>query len=317
MTKKAVGISIISLAVAGSFLGSFKAYSVFKKNAPQIQMHIAASLPTTVKHKITYYLPKSDDSTYTQFVSNTIEVNEGTNIYSALNDYTSNIEGFSFVDWHSSSSHFRNDDEIQDKISSDSTLTEDVTVYAKYIKANTLYYCNGTDDHHYYNISMMTDQTVSTRYAFVGDRIYSYNGVEGSQYDLLTNSGIYRFQLNGNNWSILRKVTFGINDVSSWWTNGAQCHIYYENTSNEVKWHTNVQFDGNKVTYFFEHNVNKFIVCRSPSGGCDWSDFSNKTVDAYLDNADTGQEKYSSTYNVLYVQDSRISDQQHHINWWE
>ena len=302
MNKKALTISIMSLGVFASLLGSAKAYSSFKQKAKDLEMHIGASLPTM--HNVKYYLPDISDTTHKNFIEGNIAVREGTNLYNALQDYAVEINLFSFVNWHSSKDHFRNDDPTQDIVPNTTLVTEDMTVFAKYTRQNTLYFWDEATKHNYINATT-NDKTIGTNTVYIGDWIYSYDGVDGVSKDLITNSGIYKLENTGDGWNILRKVTFSVSYVSSWWYNAsAHTHIYYENISSSGGFKTDVALYDHKVTYYFNYDVNKFVICRSPSSSTDWNQFWNQTFDAFIDQQGVGSTKYSSSSTVLHAEDS-------------
>ena len=312
MKKRFALVLISSGIIFASAFGATAASWAVTDNADSFGVKVSVNAPT-VQHTVTYYIPDINDQTYKSFTSASISVNDGTDLYTALNDYTGEVNGFNFVNWHESANHFRTDDETQDVIPNTSTVTSDMTVYGKFAKANTFYFYDTT---HHYVTSTTNDVTISTKTAYIGDYIYSLDGVEGHSRDLITDSGIYKLEKTTDSWNILRKVSFGINDVSSWWTSaGAHTHIYYENTSGSGAFHTDVAFDSNKVTFYFNYDVNKFVVCRSPSSSTDWNQFWNQTIDTYLTTKGKDQTTYSKEHITLYVQDNK-TDQKQNINWY-
>lgn len=312
MKKRLALVLISSGIIFASAFGATAASWAVNDNADSFGVKISVNVPT-VQHTVTYYIPDISDQTFKNFTSSTITVDDGTNLYTALTDYTGEVNGFNFVNWHESADHFRTDDDTQDTIVETTTVTEDITVYGKFVKSNTLYYYDTT---HHYVTSTTNDVTISTKTAYVGDYIYSLDGVEGHSRDLITDSGIYKLEKTTDNWNILRKVSFGINDVSSWWTSGAHTHIYTENVSGTGSFIKNVAFSSNKVTYYVNYDIIKFVVCRSPSDSTTWSDFYNQTVDALLTSKDTGSETYGKDHITLYVQDGKDGSGKQHINWW-
>lgn len=311
--KKRIALALISSGIIfASAFGATSASWAVTDNADKFGVKIGINIPT-IKHTITYYIPDISDQTFKNYTSASISVDEGTNLYTALNNYTGEVNGFNFVNWHESNQHLRTDDTTQDIVADSTTVTEDITVYGKFVKSNTFYYYDTT---HHYVTSTTNDVTISTKTAYVGDYIYSLDGVEGHSRDLITDSGIYKLEKTTDNWNILRKVSFGIDSVSSWWTgNGAHTHIYYENTSGTGAFKTEVAFSSNKVTYYFNYDVNKFVVCRSPSNSTDWNQFWNQTIDTTLKTQSTGSTTYNKEHITLYVQDNKTDNKQN-INWW-
>lgn len=311
--KKRIALLLVSSGIVfATAFGATSASWAVTDNADKFGIKIGINLPV-VQHSITYYIPDISDQTFKNYTSATITVNDGANLYTVLNDYTGEVNGFNFVNWHESAEHLRSDDATQDVIDNTATVTEDMTVYGKFVKSNTFYFYDTT---HHYVTSTSNDVTISTKTAYIGDYIYSLDGVEGHSRDLITDSGIYKLEKTTDSWNILRKVTFGINDVSYWWTgSGAHTHIYYENTSGTGNFHKEVAFNDNKVTYYFNYDVNKFVVCRSPSSSTTWDDFWNQTVDATLTTMSTGEATYSKDHITLYVQDNKTGNKQN-INWW-
>ena len=311
-TKRTLLLISLGIISATTF-GATSAASAITDKAEAFGVKISTEKPV-VYRKVTYYIPVDNDPTYKNFTSTTIDVPDGSFLYTVLTDCHPDVDGFKFESWHSSKNHFRKDDTTQDIISNAATITSDMSVYAKYVKTNTLYYYDTT---HHYVTSTTNDATISTNTVYIGDFIYSLDGVEGYSKDLITDSGIYKLEKNTDDWNILRKVSFGINAVSSWWTgSSAHTHIYYENTSNVGDFKTNVLFDNNKVTYYFNYDVNKFVVCRSPSNSTDWNQFWNQTYDALLTQKDTGSATYGKEHTTLYVQNDPTDGKLKHYNWW-
>ena len=314
--SKTILLGIASLSGVSLLAGNVFANFIVS-SAPTIGVKITiAPLPT---YEVTYYLPTSGSSdAYTSYV---LEVQENDNLYDALADYTgSAINGYTFSSWHldKGSDSFRTDgkDYAANLVASNFKVTEDIAVYGKYVQNNVGYYYDTT---HRYVTSNQTNLTIAASSFYYGTRIYSVDGVEGSEVALTTSSGIYNLTKNANNWSVLRKITIGINGVSSWWPNGSKTFVYCAtNDDSSTEWTSNLTFTSNKSTIYVDTKYTKFNVVRSPSStpSGTFDGLWNQTVDVKLTEKDTGSQTYSSTYNTIYIQDNKDDSGKSHINWW-
>ena len=230
-------VGSLSLLVGNTFA------SFIVTPAPQLGTRITiAGIPT---HEVTYYLPtNASGSTYTSHV---VEVNEGTNLYEALDEYTTDVGGYGFTSWHLSNDEqsLRTDgtNYARDLVANSLTVDSDITVYAKYVQNNVGYYY--TDGHHYLT-SSTSEVAMNAPSFYYGTRIYSLNGVEGSEIQLGINkpgdkssdahynnvtSGVFSFYKNANDWTVKRVVTISVNDVSWWFDGEARTHVYVVATS--------------------------------------------------------------------------------------
>lgn len=314
MKNKYLVFSIFGVGLLS--LGSFSfAFSLFKKVGSPVSIEISGS--TIVKKTITVYLPDSTDTTeYKNFVSSTIEVDEGSNLYTALTSKTGDINNFSFVSWHASSDHFRNDDTTQDKYETTYTVTEDMTVYAKYVMPNTLYYYHTVDKKDYYVTTSHTDYGMNAKEVYYGDRIYSNSGVEGHKIDLHTDTGIYNLTRDdaNNKWTAARKVTFSATNVT-WWPSGAHTHIYLERTDGTSEWLTDISWSSNKYAAYIDATYNKIVITRSPNASHGWDNLYNQTVDAFVTNKGKGTEVYSKDHTTFYIEDEKV-DNKNKYSWY-
>lgn len=277
---------------------------------------VSVSATPVTTHNVTYYLPDSGDSSQTTFVSDVIPVAENSNLYDALQGVTDDILGFEFDSWYESASHFRTDDTDNDQISDDVTVTSDLTIYAKYVKDNTLYYFNNSDEKDYYLTSSFTEYGIYASSVYVGTQIYSVRGVEGVEIQLGSASGVYKLTRNTSDWTILRKVSFGINDVSSWWSTGAYNHIYCFGADGS-EWISNISFTDNIYTGFFDLKYNGFILTRSDSATGGWSgNVWNQTVDIKLDVAGENGVIYCVEHTTAFIQDGKDGSGHNYTNWW-
>jgi len=303
----AFSVSLLSLAFVGS---TFAAWAV-NDNAGTKHMHIMVASPTL--RTITYYLPNGSGG----FTSNSKTVEDGADLYTSLSSYTSNIGGYSFDEWHWDNTAFPtySSNYSNKKISEGTTVTSDITVYAKYIQNNVGYYNDGSD--HYLTSSQ--ELSLNTQHFFYGTRIYSVTGIDGADIDLTTSSGKYHLVKNANNWTVNRYVKIGINDVSSWWPKDSKSFVYLFGASDDAtSWTGNISFSSNKATIEVDAKYTKFIVTRNPSNTASgtFNGAWNQTVDVSLTGKDTGSQTYSSTYDTIYIQDNKDGASHQHINWW-
>ena len=313
MNKKIVSlIALFSAAVISStYFGSTFADWVVTDNAGNKTIRIspgAGNLKT-----ITYYLPSGNNG---QFTSHTLDVMSGENLYDSLSSYTTAVGDYSFVEWHNGTEHFASYDTgySMSKIANTTTVTDDITVYAKYVQPNVLYYWDGQNR---YVTSTTSSQAIGASSLFYGRRIYSYDGVEGTEVQLGTSSGKYSLTKNANDWTIKRIVKVGVNDVSSWWFNDSAktfVQLYSSSDSSET-WTNQLSFTSNKATLEVDLKYNRFIITRAGSSG--WSNVYNQTVDIWLDWKGVGADNqiYSSTYDTVYVQ-AGTSDGKHNYTWY-
>lgn len=291
--------------------------------APTIGVRIGiAGLP---KHKVTYYLPTSESSS--TFTSHELEVEEGTNLYSALDSYTTNVGAYSFGTWHldkdSSSLRTDGDNYAKNLVASDYKVSGDITVYAKYTQSNVGYYY---DTANRYITSNQSNITIDSSSFYYGTRIYSLDGVEGSEVDLISSSGKYTLTKNSNNWTVLRHITVNLSNVSSWWTSSNAKHgIYCANDDSSSSEWVSPSYANNKYTFAVNVAYTKFVVVRykdtSPVN-TGWDNIWNQTVDITLSGTGSGSNVYGSANNSggvkcyeMWVGSDTVGTKQNY-SWW-
>jgi len=309
--KKVAVLSLVSLIMcilASSFSVS---YALSEEGASNATFNFEVA-PIGIKKTITYHLPKVGSTS--EFEKTSIQVDVGTSLYSALEEYTSDINLFSFASWNSSKDHFRsgvgNDD-----IASTYIVSDDIEVYGKYVRENTLYYYHDVDkvDMYMHNTYFL-DYTLNASSVYVGTQYYSISGVEGNEVDLSTASGVYTFTNNGSDWTIKRKVIFNIKNVT-WWSDGTEhSRIYCFNSNDESMWIEHISFIDNVYTAYIDAKYDKFVLVRSPSTNSGWDGFWNKTVDIDLNNKYWGSSTYSKSSTTVYISDGK-SDGNNGYTW--
>lgn len=280
------------------------------------------------KHTVTYYLPTHSSASDTNFTSYSVQVSDGTNLYTALSSYAVAKGSYSFSAWHSSKDHFASYDENKDPISNTTTVTGDMTVYAKYVQSNVGYYNAGSD---VYLTSTTNNRTIDASKFYYGTRIYSVNGVDGAEVDLRSASGVYDLVKNGNNWSVLRQVTINVSNVT-WWTDyGAKQGVYCAtNDDSSSEWVT-PSFSSNKTTLHVDVSYNKFVIVRYSSSATQTSGYNdvwNQTVDIKLDEYGKGSNIYGSANSSggvkcyeIWIEDEKVGGtgadkDKNKYSWW-
>ena len=304
MNKKKIIITTLacSLLCAASFS---TAYALYVSTPNNIVFGIAWHV--NEEYTITYHLPTTNG----EFSNNTIEVVEGTNLYSALSSHTSNIDSYEFIDWRYSSDHFRNDDENSDPVSNSTLVENDIEVWGKFAEKNVVYYHDGDD--HYLSESLENPITINARNIYYGNHIYSMNGVEGTGIDTETESGIYNIEKEGNAWFFYRRIDIYVGNVSSWWySDGAKFHIAIMRGFIEDWRFSNLTFTYDKTTIWVPIssllNYNKFNVVRNESTEGSFTNIWTQTTDITLD----GGNKYSATNHTITIYDTETDGKK---NW--
>ena len=289
--NKILSFSIVSICAACAGFSVTKALSIIGASDGQLNIKLAEE----TKYNLTYHLPTTNGA----FSSTTISVKSGTNIYEALQPYTGNINGFSFNQWNYST-QFRDDMPEYYPVSTTSALAEDTEVYAKYIKNNMLYYYHTSDRVDYYLDQSYTDYGLNASSVYYGTQIYSLSGVQGIGVELTSSTGIYKFTRNNYDWTIERKITFSIDNVSSWWFDaGAVTYIAcMTSDDSETYWiEKKITSSVHNYTTYLNPKFTKFIILRKnpANDGPNWDGIWNQTVDALVANG------YSSGTTKLSV----------------
>ena len=298
INKKKIIITTLacSLLCAASFSTAYALYVTTPENIVfGIEGHIDA------EYTITYHLPTGINN---EFSENTVSVDEGANLYTALNAYTSDIGNYKFMDWRLSKDHFRNDDENKDPISNSTTVTNDIEVYAKFAERNVAYFYNSSEESHNYISSSQAEIAIEANTLYYGDHIYSYNGVEGHSINLYKDSGLYHLTRESDTlWSVKRIIAISVEEVSSWWfSDDANTYLYCFINQYNNHWEPQVAVSNENQKVKIELNqaylnINNFIVVRNASNSATFEGAFNQTIDLSI-------EEYSSSKYCITIYDS-------------
>ena len=271
--------------------------------------------PGTIKHTITYYLPTAENSS--TFTSHTLTVDDGVNLYDSLSTYTTAVGNYSFDEWHLGTTSFNSD---TDKVATTEVVSADMTVYAKYVRPNVLYYYDNSTNNYVY--SSTSNVTLNTNTVSVGTRIYSWDGVfDKTDYDLTSESGKYSFYISGTTWSIKRVVQFDVQYVSSWWLSysaHSQVYLFSPNVGSGDEWTSDITFTNNIATVEVDSKYTKMILVRLDPNGSGWDNKWNQTVDIMLTGSSSSPYAYSGSYSSTTYKCQVWTDQtdsKNHYGW--
>ena len=289
---KKILLTILTVATLGSSFAS--AFALYGKSANCIDVSITGD----VYHKITYYLPNpSDENDFETLSEKTIYVTEGTALKDVSFIKESSINGFEFSSWYTSS-----DFASVNKLEDTSVISGDLEIYAKYTRSNVLYFYN--DAHNYLINTPIEDQILTQNQFFVGTQTYAKAGVEGEAYSLTSESGVYKFELNGNEWSCKRKIVISNKDVT-WWVNDVTKLWCFGSTSLSDSYTSQITFEDNKATLYVDYSYTGFVLDRFNPDNLE--EKRNQTIDISL-TADSGEGKYTKDTTIIYVNDAKIDD---------
>lgn len=271
--------------------------------ANEKEVKITVSAPNT--KRLTYHIPSGDGTTFNEGY---VDVEENANLYGALTSLTTDVAGYHFVEWHWTNTKFAtySDGYADDVVSTSQVVNYDLSVYAKYVQSNMLYYWDGADR---YITSNTSNVVINSQYVYYGDKIYSWGGVDGTEVNLYTSSGRYSFTKNTNDWTIKRVIGINVNNNNFWDTASAHHALwcFESKVSASDAWSSAYSFDNKNAIVEVDYRYNGFIAVRlDDSGTIDWGKKWNQTTNIYLDwdctSSDNDRHSYTATNSRIYIQ---------------
>ena len=293
--KQTISLAIICSILSISSFGA--AFALYESRPADINIGLEAFIPQA--RTITYHLPSGDGST---FNTATVQATDGSSLYTALSSYTGAVGNYTFMNkWHTSHDHFWTNDENNDALASDTTISNDIEVWAKYAEVNVAYYCDDNTTNHTY-LHESAEVSINASTFQYGNHVYGTTGIENNEHiiNLQKSSGRYHlYKVNASTWNVSRVIAVSVENVANWWFDAsAKTFIYYYKTNlNLTYWSESLTFTDNVAKFEIPQDrldYYNFIVVRAPSDKTEgtFDDEYNQGIDLKvtdLNDAPTGE----------------------------